>query len=617
MSFPRAEPAHSFQSSPAAAELLPQLAEIAAAAQRARTVKAVLTTAGEGLWQIGLRLVVTQMEGNVGSLRYACDPKGELAWLETVLGYPLRNVKGAVDPGGPSVRSLAEGRTLFIDNLALRWADFLHREAGLDEGVTRAALLRGGFERAVLVPVTVRGAPWGTILVCSNEITGDHGRALSLFGAQLGSAIETADTIEMLERRTLEQEALRAVATADSSKGLDRLASELVALVAKVTQSDFGIIYLLDEVAGRLTMLGTPFGRSDPGLRERYLRMPASATHTGQTALSQQARAVSLSQLSVEIGEDLGRYGFQEFCMAPFSSGRSKGTINVVRTRPDHYTREEARFTEILAAQIGVQLENARLYSEQRLRVEELKASYDRLERTQQELVRHERLAALGELSAAMAHELRNALGAIFNSLSSLRRVSPKDSKAVLFEKIIAEEADRLNRIVGDLLDFARPYNAELVSVQLDTFIASVLEAVAQPAREVAVELVLELAAGLPEVRLDPRLLRQALVNLLVNAVQATARAGRVTLKAALAREGGQASLHLDVVDEGIGVAPELRERIFQPFFTTKPTGTGLGLAVVKRILEAHGGTVELLPTAVPGATFRLSVPVASSQRPA
>src|SRR4029434_7750959 len=101
--------------------------------------------------------------------------------------------------------------------------------------------------------------------------------------------------------------------------------------------------------------------------------------------------------------------------------GRTAGTLNLVRARPQPYTHEDLHFAEILAGQMAIQLENARLYAEEKLRVGELRASYERLEQTQEELVRHEKLAALGELAAAMAHELRNPLGAIFNSLGELR----------------------------------------------------------------------------------------------------------------------------------------------------------------------------------------------------
>ena len=254
--------------------------------------------------------------------------------------------------------------------------------------------------------------------------------------------------------------------------------------------------------------------------------------------------------------------------------------------------------------QLALAMLSARLY-------EDLRSSYSELARAQAELVSRERLAALGELSASIAHEVRNPLGVIFNSVGSLRRILKPEGDADLLLGIIGEEADRLNRMVGDLLDYSRPLEPALQPVQLRSLIE---EAVASSQKQAgisaeAVETRLRVGRDVSTVRADARLLRQALVNLFLNAMQAMPRGGRLFVDARLDELASAPAVLIVIADTGPGVPPEVRERIWQPFFTTKATGTGLGLAVVKRIVEGHGGRA-LLAKSPSGAAFHLLLPL-------
>jgi signal transduction histidine kinase len=245
-------------------------------------------------------------------------------------------------------------------------------------------------------------------------------------------------------------------------------------------------------------------------------------------------------------------------------------------------------------------VENARLY-------EDLRRSYAELERAQHRLIQRERLAALGELSAVVAHEVRNPLGVIFNSLGSLRRLVRPTGDAKLLLDIVGEEADRLNRIVGDLLDFARPSTPQLLPERIESVVEEAVgAALAQKPAEV--EIVRELDPTLPPVPMDARLVRQAVLNVAVNAVQAMPRGGRITLRT---RRAGE-TVVVEIEDTGAGIPAEVCARIFEPFFTTKASGTGLGLAVVKRIVEGHGGAVAVRNQPGSGAVFALSFPLAA-----
>ena len=225
------------------------------------------------------------------------------------------------------------------------------------------------------------------------------------------------------------------------------------------------------------------------------------------------------------------------------------------------------------------------------------------LEEAQAEVVRKERLATLGELAAVVAHEVRNPLAVIFNALAALKRSAGKDSTRML--ELIGEESERLNRMVTALLDLARPEAARLAPTQALELVRSSIDA-ARGMTEPEAEVRLLVPDSLPLARLDEQQVHQALVNLISNAVQATGRRGPVMVRVGLERE----LLRIDVVDDGDGVPPELRERIFAPFFTLRARGTGLGLAVVRRVVEAHRGTVSIETTPGGGATFVLKLPI-------
>jgi signal transduction histidine kinase len=174
----------------------------------------------------------------------------------------------------------------------------------------------------------------------------------------------------------------------------------------------------------------------------------------------------------------------------------------------------------------------------------------------------------------------------------------------MLFE-IVEEEADRLNRIVGDLLDFARPSTTEVRPELLGRVAEDAVTAAVQPQAD-RIAIVRELDPDLPPVAIDARLVRQAILNVAVNAVQAMPRGGQLTVRTR--REGDVAQVELE--DTGVGIPDEVVERIFEPFFTTKASGTGLGLAVVRRIVEGHGGQVRVRSTPGAGTTFTLQFPV-------
>jgi signal transduction histidine kinase len=272
------------------------------------------------------------------------------------------------------------------------------------------------------------------------------------------------------------------------------------------------------------------------------------------------------------------------------------------RRRTRRFSDDELERALLMSRQVAVAIDNARLF-------QDLKRSYIELSRAQQELVKRERLAALGELSAVVAHEVRNPLGVIFNSLASLRRLGPGDEDARMLLSIVGEEAERLNRMVSDLLDFARPHDPQLRPEPLGEILIGAVEAARRAMPSGQVTFGVEVAPELPPIWVDAEMIRQAMVNLLTNAAQAMPRGGTVTVRANPELRGLARYARVEVQDEGPGIAPELAERVFQPFFTTKAAGTGLGLAVVKRIADAHRAEVAVRSTPGRGSTFILWLP--------
>lgn len=276
--------------------------------------------------------------------------------------------------------------------------------------------------------------------------------------------------------------------------------------------------------------------------------------------------------------------------------------------------RGERELRDLTATQAELEVASE---SELRKKSDALTLALAELQSSQQTLVRAEKLAAVGELAASVAHELRNPLAAVRNAAAfvSKRLDSEADPAAALadprvkqFFRIIDRETIVCTKIIGDLLDFARERPLSLGPCPLRQLVAEALELVSRPANA-KVDLANEVPDTLPAPIVDRDQLRQVLVNLLQNAVEAmpAGRAGRVTVKAET--DDGR-RVRVLVVDNGVGIPVELQPRIFQPLFTTKNKGTGLGLAIVENIVKRHQGTIEIESAAGAGTTVIIDVPV-------
>ncbi len=243
-------------------------------------------------------------------------------------------------------------------------------------------------------------------------------------------------------------------------------------------------------------------------------------------------------------------------------------------------------------------------------RKEELARSHDHLRSAQEELVKKEQLAAVGELSAVIAHEVRNPLAIIKNAVSGLRRkeLGPEDAETLL--SILDEENDRLNRLVNDLLAYAKPIAPEAAELDLRNVVMNAVELAAGGNRDISqVEVELELEQEVDRIEGDAALLRHALINIVDNALQAMPSGGTLKITCRNTELDGRPSVAVDFRDTGEGMDTLVRSKARDPFFTTRRTGTGLGLAIVDRVARAHGGRVEIDSRHGKGTTVSFIVP--------
>jgi len=255
--------------------------------------------------------------------------------------------------------------------------------------------------------------------------------------------------------------------------------------------------------------------------------------------------------------------------------------------------------------------ENRRQAERYRRLAEELAETNRRLEQAQEEARRSERLAALGQLTAGLAHEIRNPLAVIRGSAETLtRRLQSADPLTTEVAGYIMSEVNRLNTVVTRFLNFARPLKLEKSRTEIPPLLDRAIRVAGERWPEAKVEVVRHYADGLPEMNVDPDLSEQALVNLVLNAFEAMKETGgKLTLSVATASFDGRNGVEIDIEDTGPGIPPELREQIFNPFFTTKKEGVGLGLSQVSKIVDDHRGWIRLSSEPGKGACFRVFLP--------
>ncbi|MGB5694751.1 MAG: ATP-binding protein [Polyangiales bacterium] len=385
---------------------------------------------------------------------------------------------------------------------------------------------------------------------------------------------------------------------------VDELGAVLMAGLEASPRFTEGALYLLDPVA-RVFNLESHFGPKPAErvemaparpLLDRLSRTGAAVLENAERELEERRRlgndreaetahdiAVTLRALQASVclglrGEAGHLYGFL--------------TVRDDRLR-DAFSKEEVQLLLGLATQVAVAVENSELYHQMKEK---------------------DRLAALGEMAAGLAHEIRNPLGSIKASAQYLSETSDPEAEGREFLDIIVDEVDRLNRVVSSFLDYARPGHTDPEPISVSSAVQLTLQLLRPECDSAGVDLHVTMEPDLPKARIDVERLRQVLINLIQNAVQAMTRGGSIHVEARAQdrfRIGGGPGrwVQISVRDTGPGIPPGLLGNLFVPFVTTKQQGTGLGLAISQRIVSEAGGRIDVRSREGFGTTFLVLLP--------
>jgi len=283
----------------------------------------------------------------------------------------------------------------------------------------------------------------------------------------------------------------------------------------------------------------------------------------------------------------------------PFiSKGQLVGMMNLgYKFTKDIYSHEDIELLSTLANQTAIAIENARLYED--------------LKRSKSYIRRADRLASLGTLTAGLAHEIRNPMVAIKTLTQLLPERLDDEEFRSQFLKIASGEVDRISSLVNELLDFARPSDPKWASEDINAILDGMILLVSTATKKKLITIIKNYASNLPSVQIDREQIKQVILNILLNAIDATSEHGNITVKTrSFIKPGGEPYVQIEFTDTGCGIPGEHLEDIFNPFFTTKATGSGLGLSISNQIVQDHKGYIDVESQLEKGSSFFINLPV-------
>lgn len=263
----------------------------------------------------------------------------------------------------------------------------------------------------------------------------------------------------------------------------------------------------------------------------------------------------------------------------------------------------------LLGVSVGLMASLQRRVTERyRTMAEALERANREIRESQEHLRRADRLSALGEIAAGLAHEIRNPLASVKGALEIVGARVPPGSPEAEFAHIAGKELARLDGMVTEFLTYARPREPELRQAMLQEVIEHVVRLLGPEAERARVTVEIEQPGSVPSLPIDPEQMAQVIFNVVLNAIQASPAGARVRVRESV--DGARGIV--EVIDEGPGIAPEHAPRIFDPFFTTRDRGTGLGLAISHRVVTAHRGMIDALPASGRGTRVRIALPLSA-----
>lgn len=469
----------------------------------------------------------------------------------------------------------------------------------------RYIMVRSHVRSELAVPLEVNGEVRGVINVDAdreNAFAEDDLQLLQELASQAAQVIQHTWAYEQSRLKAKLLETLVSVGqTINSVTNLDEALQVVTREACKLMGAKMCSLLLLDGSGEWLDL------RASHGAGPAYIAKPRLSTVDSllgivvrrKRALQVENVQISSRYQSVEIARSEGLVSLLSVPLV--YRGQPIGALSVYTGEPHSFSNEEIRIMTALAELSAIAIEKARLYD----RVVDL-----------EELLRHnERLSSVGLLAAEVAHEIRNPLAVMKMLYQALDLSFPEADPRQNDVRIIGEKMDQLNRIVEKILDFARDTEPTLAPVQINDILADLMLLVRRKAAQHLIETVSNLANGLPLISGDATQLSQAFLNLALNAVESMPNGGtlKVVSRAICLTRRSKVPTHVAVEfsDTGAGMSEEQRRRAFTSLLgTTKPRGTGLGLMIVARVAEAHGGKVRIVSRPGHGTTVRLILPV-------
>ncbi len=421
--------------------------------------------------------------------------------------------------------------------------------------------------------------------------------------ARAHSKIRAYHLEEALKRRTQELEALvRIGGELNERLELDVLLQHVLVAASAAIPSQNGALLLYDQdlALKRWRFLNLPPGAADP-----------AAAALGLASQLSRAENDGWSSEGSALHPIMTSYGYRSVLWTTlYHHGGKLGVLALANAEPDAYNENHLRLLKSLGEQAALAIRNAELYAELRDYAEHLEEKVEErtaeLKAAHEELIRSEKLASLGRLSASIAHEVNNPLQAIRNCLElAIEDLEARRNVDKEMLQMAEQHVRRIRDITTNLLSFARNGSGERQEVDLNVLVGEILTLTRQEMERVEVTLETDLKP-LPLVEVAADQMRQVFLNLVLNAIQAMPEGG--VLRVLSKYEEGYVVLAF--ADSGVGIAPEHKPRLFEPFFSTKRDGTGLGLSVTYGIIDAHGGSIDVVSELGKGSTFSVRLPV-------
>ena len=388
-------------------------------------------------------------------------------------------------------------------------------------------------------------------------------------------------------------EALFSIGTEISSTlQLDEVLTRIVAHACRLMEARVASLLLIDRQEGTLHPAATH------GASDAYLALPnreVSSSLIGEVITT--GRPLHIPDVRKETRYRVSDVARQEgLCTLLSVPLRAKdtvvGVLNVYTAQPRDFDEDALRLLTLLASQSAIAIENATLHR-------------DEME-TREQLRQSEKLAALGTLSAGLAHELRNPLNTVSMLMYAMGRDISAEDRFSPDVAVIQGELQRMSLLIEQFLAFARPQPPHFQRERIEEIMEETLLLIGPEARTRGIAIRKEWTKDLPLVWADGTQIKQVFLNLLLNALQAMAHTGTLTVR--LSVSGG--SLLTAIMDEGEGISPEVKAKLFEPFFSTKQGGTGLGLSISQRMIEGHNGRLRLFSQPGTGTSAIVRLPL-------